>query len=201
MSVTSSQKLNKGELTQLLDVARESIRGHFSDELPHPPQLDLYGYKLLRPGACFVTLEVDGVLQGCLGTMTANEPLVLEVHNKARDSAYQDRRFMPLTEDQLDKLMIEISVLSEPQVLAVDSEQALIDYLKQHRVGVVLSDHHAQALFLPQVWQQLPAPELFLRHLKLKAGWPANYWSDTLTVKTFTVTSIKGRYFQLSDTY
>ncbi|UXI02880.1 AmmeMemoRadiSam system protein A [Photobacterium sp. TY1-4] len=201
MSVTSSQKLNKGELTQLLDVARESIRGHFSDALPHPPQLDLYGHRLLRPGACFVTLEVDGELQGCLGTMTANEPLVLEVHNKARDSAYQDRRFMPLTEDQLDKLMIEISVLSEPQVLAVDSEQALIDFLKKHRVGVVLSDHHAQALFLPQVWQQLPSPEVFLRHLKQKAGWPANYWSDTLTIKTFTVTSIKGRYFQLSDTY
>lgn len=201
MSVTSSQKLNKGELTQLLDVARESIRGHFSDELPRPPQLDLYGKRLLRPGACFVTLEVDGELQGCLGTVTANEPLVLEVHNKARDSAYQDRRFMPLTEEQLDRLMIEVSVLSEPQVLEVASELALIDYLENHRDGVILSDHHLQALFLPQVWQQLPSPDVFLRHLKQKAGWPAHYWSDTLTVKTFTVTSIKGRYFQLSDAF
>lgn len=108
---------------------------------------------------------------------------------------------MPLTEEQLDRLMIEVSVLSEPQALEVESEQALIDYLENHRDGVILSDHHLQALFLPQVWQQLPTPEVFLRHLKQKAGWPANYWSDTLTVKTFTVTSIKGRYFQLSDAF
>ena len=195
MSVTSYQNLNKGELTQLLDIAREAIRGHFSEELPRPPQLDLYGKKLLQPGACFVTLEVDGQLQGCLGSVSANSPLVLEVHNKARASAYQDHRFMPLTEEQLDQLMIEISVLSEPEVLAVDSEQALIEYLENNKVGVVLSDNHSQALFLPQVWEQLKSPKEFIRHLKSKAGWNAVYWSPSMEVKTFTVTSIKGKYF------
>ncbi|MCW8331192.1 AmmeMemoRadiSam system protein A [Photobacterium sp. SDRW27] len=195
MSVTSFQNLNKGELTQLLDIAREAIRGHFSNDLPQPPQLDLYGKKLLRPGASFVTLEVNGQLQGCLGSTSANAPLVLDVHNKARASAYQDRRFMPLTEDQLDHLTIEVSVLSEPEPLLVGSEQELIDYLTENKVGVILSDHHNQALFLPQVWEQLKAPKDFIRHLKLKAGWNAVYWSESMEVKTFTVTSIKGKYF------
>ncbi|MDO6704975.1 AmmeMemoRadiSam system protein A [Photobacterium sp. 1_MG-2023] len=199
MSVTSYQPpqkpaLNKGEMTQLLDIAREAISGHFSEDLPRPPQLDLYNRKLLANGACFVTLEVNGELQGCLGTVTANEPLVIEVHNKARDSAYQDRRFMPLTEDQLDSLTIEISVLSEPKLLQVDSEEALLTYLEAHQVGLILTEHHAQAVFLPQVWAKLPKPANFLKALKQKAGWPMNHWSPNIRVKTFTTTQIKGKY-------
>ena len=195
MPVTSFQNLNKGELTQLLDVARDAIRGHFSDETPQPPQLDLYGKKLTQPGACFVTLEVNGQLQGCLGSIMARSPLVIDVHNKARASAYQDRRFMPLTEEQLDFLTIEVSVLTEPERLEVGSEQELIDYLTNNKIGVILSDNYQQALFLPQVWEQLPDPKDFIRHLKIKAGWNATYWSPSMEVKTFTVTSIKGKYF------
>ena len=56
MSVTSYQKFNKGELTQLLDIAREAIRGHLSTGVIKTPQLDLYHKKLLAPAACFVTL-------------------------------------------------------------------------------------------------------------------------------------------------
>ncbi|PSW10059.1 AmmeMemoRadiSam system protein A [Photobacterium rosenbergii] len=194
MSAISFQNLNKGELTQLLDVARDAIRGHFADDLPQPPRLDLYGKKLLQPGACFVTLTVDGELQGCLGTTVAHSPLVMEVHNKARASAYQDRRFMPLVEEQLDGLVVEVSVLTQPEDLDVDSEQALIDYLKNNKVGLILSDNHQQALFLPQVWEKLPKPEDFIRQLKLKAGWNAVYWSPSMKVQTFDVNSISGKY-------
>ncbi|MGF1685513.1 AmmeMemoRadiSam system protein A [Photobacterium japonica] len=195
LATSSLQNLNKGELTQLLDIARDAIRGHFSDETILAPRLDLYGKKLLRPGACFVTLKVNGQLQGCLGTTQAHSPLVLDVFNKARASAYQDRRFMPLCEEQLDKLTIEVSVLSQPQVLEVESEQALIDYLATHKTGVILSDNYAQALFLPQVWEQITQPAEFVRQLKVKAGWHGRYWSPTMTVKTFTVNSITGKYY------
>lgn len=194
MSAISFQNLNKGELTQLLDVARDAIRGHFSDTIPQPPRLDLYSKKLLQPGACFVTLTVDGELQGCLGTTVAHSPLVMEVHNKARASAYQDRRFMPLVEEQLDSLVVEVSVLTQPKDLSVDSEQALIDYLKNKKVGVILSDQHLQALFLPQVWEKLPKPEDFIRQLKLKAGWNSVYWSPSMKVQVFNVNSISGKY-------
>ena len=102
---------------------------------------------------------------------------------------------MPLTEDQLAQLTVEVSVLSKPEVLAVGSEQELIDFLANNKVGVILSDHHNQALFLPQVWEQLKSPRDFIRHLKSKAGWNAAYWSPSMEVKTFTVTSIKGKYY------
>ncbi|MGF1835050.1 AmmeMemoRadiSam system protein A [Photobacterium sanguinicancri] len=195
MSATSYQTLNKGELTQLLDIAREAIRGHFSSGLPKSPEYSLYGRKLLTPAACFVTLEVSGQLQGCLGSTAAHSPLVLEVHNKARASAYQDRRFMPLTEEQLNQLTIEISVLSTPEVINIGSEQELIDFLAQNKLGVILSDNHKQALFLPQVWKQLKSPTNFVKQLKLKAGWNAGYWSNSMTIKVFDVTSIKGKYY------
>jgi len=144
---------------------------------------------------------VNGQLQGCLGSTVAYSPLVLEVHNKARASAYEDRRFMPLTEDQLDDLTIEISVLSEPQTVDIESEEALIEFLSSHKVGVILSNANEQALFLPQVWKQLPKPQQFVRQLKLKAGWNAAYWSPNITVKTFTVSSLKGKYNTIKGKY
>lgn len=195
MSVISYQKLSKGELTQLLDIAREAIRGHLSTGVIQAPQLDLYSNKLLEPAACFVTLEVNGQLQGCLGATSVHSPLVLEVHNKARASAYQDHRFMPLTKDQLDELTIEVSVLSEQQKLMVNSEQELLDYLTNNKVGVTLTNNHKQALFLPQVWEKLPKPKDFICQLKLKAGWHATYWSPDMVVNTFTISRIKGKYF------
>jgi AMMECR1 domain-containing protein len=39
------------------------------------------------------------------------------------------------------------------------------------------------------VWEQLPDPVQFLAHLKLKAGLPPNYWSDTLKVYRYTTES------------
>ena len=101
---------------------------------------------------------------------------------------------MPLVEEQLDGLVVEVSVLTQPEDLDVDSEQALIDYLENNKVGVILSDNHQQALFLPQVWEKLPKPEDFIRQLKLKAGWNSVYWSPSMKVQTFDVNSISGKY-------
>jgi AmmeMemoRadiSam system protein A len=183
MSVTLSQNLSQKEMIQLWQVAHDAICGLFSEKAVSPPQLDVYPEKLTRPGACFVTLEVNGQLHGCLGTLVAHSPLVLDVYDKARASATQDRRFLPLIDTQLDALSIEVSVLSEPEPLEMDTESALL-----------ASDQMHQGVFLPQVWESLPKPEDFLRHLKLKAGWHENYWSSEIEVKVFTVTSIKRDY-------
>ncbi|MEF1342274.1 AMMECR1 domain-containing protein, partial [Vibrio rotiferianus] len=48
--------------------------------------------------------------------------------------------------------------------------------------------------FLPQVWEQLPNPIDFVRHLKHKAGWSESFWDDEMEVKTFVVDSIEGPF-------
>ncbi|MEI8633123.1 AMMECR1 domain-containing protein [Vibrio sp. PP-XX7] len=73
----------------------------------------------------------------------------------------EDRRFSPLTEAQLEALSIEVSVLSQPERLDVDAESALVAFLSEHKVGVIVSEHTHRALFLPQVWESLPDPQDF----------------------------------------
>ncbi|MGD6735008.1 AmmeMemoRadiSam system protein A [Photobacterium leiognathi subsp. mandapamensis] len=192
---------NKGELTQLLDIARNAIQDHFSDHSIDAPRLEHYTRKMQQPGACFVTLEVNNELQGSMGTPVPSRPLVIEVHNKAIASAYEDRRFMPLSEEQLDDLTIEVEVLSPLELLEIDSHQALVEYLRHHRVGVMLTDRQTQAIILPSRWKKGVTPEQFVQQLKQKAGWAPHYWSPTMVVKTFTTSSLKEKYAKIRSKY
>ena len=53
--------------------------------------------------------------------------------------------------------------------------------------GLILNCGHHRSTFLPQVWESLPTPGLFLEHLKLKAGLPADFWSPQLTLARYGV--------------
>ncbi|CAM3832696.1 hypothetical protein VA7868_02845 [Vibrio aerogenes CECT 7868] len=186
----------------LLGVARDAIHSIFNSGRMQPPELSQYDDHLIRRGACFVTLEVNGVLQGCIGSVAPREPLVLDVYEKAYASALQDRRFMPLTEDLLEGLTIEVSVLNPPEIVRVETEQALLEHLQSYpeneRPGLIMAEFLSgcprQAVFLPQVWSHLPEPKDFVRQLKFKAGWDEDYWSSGLVVKIFTVSSVKAPY-------
>ncbi|MGR5238333.1 AmmeMemoRadiSam system protein A [Vibrio alfacsensis] len=194
MSVISSQILSKDELTQLLNIANIAIQRSFSDEPAVPPNLDDCLPRLRELGASFVTLKVFGELQGCIGSIVAHNPLAFDVHDKALASAFEDPRFEPLTKQQLAHLTIEVSVLSPPEILEVALEQDLLEYLTQHKVGLILSYRQQRAVFLPQVWDQLPTPIDFVQHLKRKAGWPPSFWDEDMVVKTFVVDSIEEKF-------
>lgn len=112
-------------------------------------------------------------------------------------SGLQDRRFTPLQKHQAEALNIEVSVLTQPELLYVDSEQDLLQHLSLHQCGVTLKDGKKGALFLPQVWEQLPNPAQFLGHLKQKAGWSLDFWSDSIQVATFEVQALSRPFRRL----
>ncbi|PJC87897.1 AmmeMemoRadiSam system protein A [Vibrio sp. HA2012] len=194
MSATLFQPYSTEELSELLSVARKAVTDYLAN---HYTDLDpsLYSFHLQQPAACFVTLEVNGELQGCLGSVEPRLPLLDEVYNKARAASFQDPRFPPLKSEQLDKLTLEVSVLNQPHELKVLSEQELASYLMKNRVGLILSDQSHHALFLPQVWEQVYNPRDFIRHLKRKAGWKSSYWSASIRIQTFEVTSQKEAFY------
>ncbi|WP_413112513.1 AmmeMemoRadiSam system protein A [Thaumasiovibrio sp. DFM-14] len=195
-SMNSSAPLTQQDLATLLDVVEQTLNCYLAGK-PRPSlTLSDYALSLQQNGACFVTLTVNHQLQGCIGTTQAQRPLVEEAQHKAWASACQDSRFKPLTAQQAKHLDIEVSVLTSPHRLPFNQELAVRDYLEQHRCGVILSDKHSGALFLPQVWEQLPDPKQFLSHLKRKAGWPNNYWSESITVHVFDVQNAKRQYQQ-----
>jgi AmmeMemoRadiSam system protein A len=124
--------------------------------------------------------------------------LAADVSYNAWAAAFRDPRFPPLQSGELVALTIRISVLGEREEMRFDSEQALIKQLRPGMDGLILQEHTHKGTFLPSVWDSLPEPADFLMHLKLKAGLPARYWSDSMqawryTTETFgaSVTAIR----------
>lgn len=136
----------------------------------------------------FVTLTLKGNLRGCIGSLTPVESILDGVQRNAVNAAFNDPRFNLLTREEFEKIAIEVSILSEPQPLPYEDSTDLLAKLRVHVDGVIIRKGSASATFLPQVWAQLPRPELFLEHLCRKAGLAGDAWqSDRLDVFTYRV--------------
>jgi AmmeMemoRadiSam system protein A len=136
----------------------------------------------------FVTLTMGGELRGCIGNLFPTNTLTEGIRQNAIHAAFQDPRFKPLTEDELDQVSIEVSILTEPQPVPYATAQDLIQRLRPHLDGVMIRQGYASATFLPQVWDQVPKAEDFLGHLCLKAGLPRDAWKRSkLDVATYQV--------------
>lgn len=133
---------------------------------------------LKTPRGCFVTLTIRGRLRGCIGTIEPIMPLLDAVEKNARNAAFNDPRFSPLTEEEFKKIEIEVSVLTPPRRLDFGDAQELKQKLVPEKHGVILHREGRSAVFLPQVWKQLPKKEQFLENLCLKCGLPANAWQE-----------------------
>ncbi len=149
-----------------------------------------YCSELKKHKATFVTLKLDGLLRGCIGNLIAKESLIQSIAHNAYSAAFRDPRFDPVQLDEIPLLAIEISILSDTTPIQFDSEQELIENLKPGIDGVVLSDNVQSGTFLPSVWEQVSTPEAFLRHLKVKAGFNEEYWSDDITAERYSVNII-----------
>lgn len=178
---------------QLLDLAEASIRHGLEHGRPLSPAPEDYPAIPAGPGACFVTLHSHGELRGCIGSLQAHQPLLEDVAHNAFAAAFSDPRFLPLRESELAGLDIHISLLSEAVPMSFVSEEDLLQQLRPGEDGLVMEEGSRRGTFLPSVWEQLPTKELFLRHLKQKAGLPPNYWSDTLKVSRYTTESFGRR--------
>ncbi|MDR1151231.1 MAG: AmmeMemoRadiSam system protein A [Bifidobacteriaceae bacterium] len=139
-------------------------------------------------GASFVTLTARGHLRGCIGTLEAFRALDDDVRSNAVAAAFRDPRFRPVGPDEVDGLHVEVSVLSAPEPMAVSSRAEALEQLRPGVDGVILQAGSQRATFLPQVWQDLPTPAVFVAHLLAKAGLPADYAGE-LTLSRYTVTA------------
>jgi AmmeMemoRadiSam system protein A len=181
--------LDSTQRTELLALARQSIdQGLRELRWVEMPSLNLPG-PLTAMGSSFVTLRSDKQLRGCCGTLFANRAVSEDVWRNAWAAAFADPRFSPLEQDEWPDIHIHIAVLSPLETIAVTSEQALLETLRPNVDGLVLERGESRATFLPEVWEQIPDPKEFIRHLKQKAGWPANAWSPLITVRRFTTES------------
>lgn len=181
----------KAEIRQrLLEVARSSIHQGLLCGEPSVPDPALNESELLEPGASFVTLEIDHQLRGCIGSLQPGRPLLVDVAENAFSAAFRDPRFSALQQQEFGQLQIHISVLRQSELMVVTSEADLVEQLRPGVDGLILTDGYRRATFLPSVWEQLPDPADFVRHLKRKAGWRQDdYWGPEIIAERYTVES------------
>ncbi len=186
LEYAESARLSDKNRRTLLDAAVASIRYGIQSGKQPGVTLKNVPRSLLAMRGTFVTLTLDGRLRGCIGSVVANRPLANDVASNAWKAAFADPRFPPLTAAELDRLDVEISILSHQRPISFDSEKALLAALRPDRDGLVIADEGKRALFLPTVWQTLPHPQQFLLHLKRKAGLADDHWSPGFQANRFT---------------
>lgn len=170
----------------LLAVARQSILHGLEHGCPLPVAPESHASALRAIRATFVTLELNGDLRGCIGSLEASRPLVVDVAQNAYAAAFRDPRFRPVTQPEAEALDIHISVLSPLEEMTFQTEEEFVAQLRPGVDGIVLQEGYHCGTFLPSVWEQLPGRKEFVAHLKMKAGLPPDYWSPRITALRYT---------------
>jgi AmmeMemoRadiSam system protein A len=174
----------------LLDVAAAAIDRGLSEGSALAVAVQDYPEILRQPRASFVTLRIGQRLRGCMGSLMATEPLVVNVARNAYTAAFRDPRFAPLARDEFPQLHIHLSLLGHPEPVAFESEAHLLSLIRPGIDGLTLIEGSRRATLLPAVWETLADPREFLAQLKRKAGLPIDYWSATLRVERYTAESV-----------
>ncbi len=126
-------------------------------------------------------------LRGCIGFTEPVYPLKLAILNAAVESAISDPRFDPVGEEELQSIIVEVSILSKPEPVRVKSQWEIPGKILVGKHGVMVERGRFRGLLLPQVaaeegWDS----EEFVAQTCWKAGLPEDSWKDPkVTVYTF----------------
>jgi len=164
--------LTDSDKKRLLEIARQTIRAQAAGD-PLPAFHEASPGLNLKRGV-FVTLHQKGALRGCIGLFSSDRPLYQSVQEMAVEASSRDYRFAPVRSQEVPELVIEISVLTEPQ---------LLDDWHKVRLGtdgVIVRKGSSSGVFLPQVASETGwGKETFLGELcRQKAGLPPDSYKD-----------------------
>ena len=121
----------------------------------------------------FVSLHKNQELRGCIGYVRGIKPLKEAVQEMAVSAAFEDPRFPPVEQQELEDLEIEISVLS-PLKSVTDMKVIEIG-----RHGLIVEKGIHRGLLLPQVATQYNwDAKTFIEQTCIKAGLPADAWKE-----------------------
>ncbi len=190
-------ELTLGEGRYLVKLARESIEYYFKHKklMPKPAN---YPKVFDEKRGVFVTLNnyPSKTLRGCIGYPIGYEPLIDGVISSAVSAAFGDPRFQPLSTFELDKVIVEVTVLSP--MIRLDPSKSYVEQIKVGRDGLYVVCGAYSGLLLPQVpvewgWDE----EAFLANVCHKAGLPYTcYQEGNCTFYRFT-----GQIFEELEPY
>jgi AmmeMemoRadiSam system protein A len=151
--------------------------------MPDPSDFDA---PLQEPRASFVTLERHGQLLGCIGTLVAAEPLVVDVARHALAAAFADPRLPPVTRDDFAEMSVKVSVLTTPEPVPAASFDELVAAVRPGVDGLLVEARRHRATLLPSVWDHVADTDQFLGVLWQKAGLARGAWPAGVAVSRYT---------------
>ena len=164
--------LKDGEL--FVKTARKIIEHYLRyKEIIFPEEIRKYEEKR----GVFTTLRIKNDLRGCIGFPRPIYPLYKALVLSSIAAATEDPRFPPLTLDELNKTTIEISILTEPVLIEVNSPEEYLEKIEIGKDGLLLEYGIYSGLFLPEVpieenWDIIE----YLSYLCMKAGLEPDCW-------------------------
>lgn len=168
-------------------LARKTIESFLSEErLSEPQEL---GFELSpvfgEKRGVFVTLTENGFLRGCIGHPFPDSTLEEAIMDSAISAATRDPRFPPVGEDELDDIVVEVTVLTPPEKINAPPKE-LPNHIEIGRHGLIVKQGYCQGLLLPQVAPENNMDSIdFLNHTCLKAGLSPDAWLKGAEVSCF----------------
>jgi uncharacterized protein (TIGR00296 family) len=182
--------LNLEDGKKAVQFARQVIQDYIQNREHSNPVL---GLLFQEKQGVFVTLHTypDHELRGCIGIPLPVMSLQTAIIESAQ-SVTQDPRFPPLREAELDAILVEITILTKPQLIQVKQPKDYPANIDIGRDGLIVEHGFYKGLLLPQVpVEQEWDKEEYLSHTCMKAGLPPDAWFD----KTIKISKFQGQIF------
>ena len=168
-------------------LARAALDRYFGSE---PAELSSPPEKFFEKSGVFVTLNrfPKKELRGCIGYVLPVMKLQKAIEENALNAALKDPRFPRLQKEELERIVVEVSLLTVPEIIKFKTSRELTDQIKIGRDGLIVERSFFKGLLLPQVpieWEW--DVKEFLSHTCMKAGLPPDTWrKERITVKRFS---------------
>lgn len=170
--------ISDGEGEQLVRLARRAVEEYLNESIV--VNFDNM-YQFSQKAGVFVTLNYvsnnEEHLRGCIGFPIPDKKLYQSVIEAAIAAATQDPRFPPIGKEELANLIFEVSVLTSPEKINVQSPKEYQNHIKIGRDGLILRSEYGSGLLLPQVPVELKWDiDEYLANICYKAGAPPDTW-------------------------
>jgi uncharacterized protein (TIGR00296 family) len=178
--------LNEKDGEFLIKLAKNAIYKYLKNgEVIATPE-DVKEYLNEKLGV-FVTLNKNQQLRGCIGYPEPIYSLLDAVIKSAISAAFDDPRFERLSIDEFEKIEVEVTVLTKPEILKVNNSKDYPNEITIGKDGLIIELGYNRGLLLPQVaTENNMDAETFLSQTCLKAGLNYQCWlNDEIIIYTF----------------
>ncbi len=127
-------------------LARQALESFIINKKIIEVPLDLPDEMVTKKAGTFVSIKIEGMLRGCIGTIgPTKDSIAEEIIYNAVSSAVHDPRFTPVCEKELSVLTYSVDVLGDTERIVSK------DLLDVKRYGVIVTKGNRRGLLLPNL--------------------------------------------------